>query len=1011
MLYPLFRVATDSYYLYTKYHYDPVSVLAASKINLLPYQLEDFLNLLDIADSGRPVRVLIAYETGLGKTILAGLFIKEMVIRNPDTRILIVTPPNVQYQWQDELKSKFGMEVPILKEVDKEGVEPLKQKWLIASMDTLKGEKWLSKVRDYRWDVVVVDELHRATPENQRAQLIEVLRGRTKHMLALTATPHDGKEHRFIYRLSLINPTVDEHNWEEFVKKYTFRRRKKEVLDLDGKKIFPQRVYSFTIEIEPDEDERDFYWEVEKYIRSYYRLADQENNRAIGLVATIVGRAVSSSIRAGVKVLENRYRRLFEGFAQELENADEILNELKQAEEEGDDEKLEKLRMKIVESVPVKKDLIEKEKEILERLIEKGKKLLEKKIDKKAEKLINSIREQLENGNKVIIFTQFLATLSYLEEVLGEIYGKERIVTIHGGLNHEQKRAEVARFWDSADIMIATDAAGESLNLQAANVVIHYEIPWNPVVFIQRVGRIYRYGQKKDIFILSMLPVFKIEKRVLEVVLQKVETIERDFDIGSVEVIGLIVSERDIENEIWRAYVEDKVEEAGEEVARKIDSSRDLILKIRLALEKAEAAKKHVRAEKLLEGRNIVEIITEEDLRKYLFYFSEAGFGEGKFYDEFTYLEIKENKIDISKILLEEGARPSKIEVLDLKDANIISEKELKLDNPAILKALYVGMCQRGEAVFTGEENGYGEVRLVKVFDNYGEAIYEAPVVVFNGIVKPFGFLKTLEPVILSKEVLEKLKDEIEYEGSEIKDEKFIKEIKKEQKIYLKERINKLIEGINADIEYYRRYFPEEQAKKKIEELEEIKKREYRRSLKVEAKISEPIAVFWVLNPEKLTELLHAIADEFEDEKRLDEIGEAISSFDPNLWKKKREVELAGMKAVMECEKKWGRVPEDVSVEGRGYDIESSDPKSGEKRRIEVKSFKREPDEVILSENEFKAAKFYREKYYLYIVKNALEADCSDIEIIKDPANKLQFEIKWKPYYVWHYGKNALERN
>jgi SNF2 family DNA or RNA helicase len=1003
-LYPLFRVATDSYYLFTKYHYDPISVLAASKINLLPYQLEDFLNLLDMADSGRPVRVLIAYETGLGKTILAGLFIKEMVLRNPNTRILIVTPPNVQYQWQDELKSKFGMDVPILKEVDREGKDPLKQKWLIASMDTLKGERWLSKVRDYRWDIVVVDELHRATPENQRAQLIEVLRDRTKHMLALTATPHDGKEDRFIYRLSLINSTVDDHNWEEFVKKYTFRRRKREVLDLDGKKIFPQKVNSLTIEIEPDDEEKDFYWEVEKYIRSYYRLAEQENNRAIGLVATIVGRAVSSSIKAGVKVLENRYRRLFEGFAEELENAEEILNELKQAEEEGDDKKLEKLRMKIIESVPVRKDLVEKEKKILERLIEKGRKLIERGRDRKTERLIQLVREHVERGNKVIIFTQFLATLFHLEEVLGDIYGKEKIVTIHGGLNHEQKKAEVAKFWDSAEILIATDAAGESLNLQVANVVIHYEIPWNPVVFIQRVGRIYRYGQQKDIFILSMLPVFKIERRVLEVVLQKVETIEKDFDIGSVEIIGMIVSEKDIESEIWRAYVEDRIEDVGEEVAKKLDAGRNLLHKIRLVLEKAEAAKKHVRAEKLLEGKNIVEIVTEEDLRKFLFYFGEAGFGEGKFYDEFTFFEIKKDRINPDRILLEEKAKPSKAEILDLKDVKLISEKELKLDNPAILKALYIGMCQRGKAIFTGEESGYGEVRLIKIFDCYGVPIYEMPVVVFNGCVKPFGFLRTLEPVILSDEIEAKLMDKLEAGEPEIRNRDFVEEIKREQRLYLKERINRLIESLNVEIEYYRRYFSEEQAKKKIKELEELKKREFRRALKVGDRLSEPLAVFWVFKPEELTEHLHKIAEEMEGESVLEEIESAIASFDPDLWRKKREVELAGMKLVMECERRWGRNPEDVSADGRGYDIESFDPRSGEKRRIEVKSFKQEPEKVTLSENEFKAAKFYGTKYYLYIVKNALEAeDCSNIEIIQDPANNLHFEIEWRPYYVWKY--------
>ncbi|AAB91314.1 helicase-related protein [Archaeoglobus fulgidus] len=938
MLYPLFRVAVDSYHLFTKYQYDPVSVLAASKINLLPYQLEDFLNLLDIADSGRPVRVLIAYETGLGKTILAGLFIKEMVIRNPNTRILIVTPPNVQYQWQDELKNKFGMHVPLLTEADKQGKDPLKQKWLIASMDTLKGENWLRRVEDHRWDIVVVDELHRATIKNRRAQLIQVLRDRTKHMLALTATPHDGKEDQFVFRLSLINRNVDEQNWKEFVKKYTFRRRKRDVLDLEGRKIFPQKVYPLTIEIEPDEEEKEFYWEVEKYVRSYYKLAEEENKRSIGLVATIVGRAVSSSINAGVQVLKNRYRRLFEGFAEELEDAEDILDELKQAEEEGDDEKLEKLRMKIIESVPVRKDLVEKEKEVLERLITLGEKLLERGRDKKTERLVQVVNEHMEKGNKVIIFTQFLATLDHLERTFKEIYGENSVVTVHGGLTHEEKKNRIAKLWDSAKILIATDAAGESLNLQAANVVIHYEIPWNPVVYIQRVGRVYRYGQEKDIYIQSMLPVFKIERRVLEVILQKVETIEKDFDIGSVEIIGTIISERDIENEIWRAYVEDRIEDAGEEVSKKFDKGKSVLQKIRLVLEKAEAAKKHVRAEKLLEDRGIVEIITEEDLRKYLFYFGEAKLGEGKFYDEFTFFEIKDVRIHPEKILTE--IKPSKAEILDLKDVTTLSEKELKLDNPAIRKALYIGMCQRGEAIFSGNEEGYGEIRLLKLFDFYGEPIYEIPVVVFNGSIKPFRFLQTLEPVILSDEIEKELTADLESKEIEIRDSSYISEVKEEQRLYLKERVNKVLDALSIEEEYYKRFLSDEQAKKKLQEIQEMKKKEYRRSLRIHDRLSEPIAKFWVLKPEKLTEMLHKIAEKTDDGQLLKEIESSIEDFDPELWKRKREVELAGMKLVMSCEEKWGRFPKDVSADGRGYDIESFDPNSGEKRRIEVKSFK-----------------------------------------------------------------------
>ncbi len=1005
MLYPLFRVACDSYYLYTKYIYDPISVLAASKINLLPYQLEDFLNLLDLADSGMPVRVLIAYETGLGKTILAGLFIKEMILRNENTRILIVTPPTVQYQWQDELESKFGVKFSLLKEVLNEGKDPLKQKWLIASMDTLKSERWLSRIEEgqYRWDIVVVDELHRATPENRRAQLIQVLRDRTRHMLALTATPHDGKEENFIYRLSLINRNVDETNWEEFVRNYTFRRKKRDAVDLEGKKIFPQAVITQTFEIEPDKKEKEFYWRVEDYIRNYYKLAEQENNRGIGLVATIIGRTVSSSIAAGVAALKRRLKRLIEGTA-ETYNLDELLTQINQAEEEGDDAKVEELRNKILEYVPPeKRELIETEKKILQELIELGEKLLERGRDSKTKKLLQIIMEPLQRGYKIIIFTQFLATLFSLKKVLEDVYGPENVVIIHGGMSHEEKKNAVAELWNRAKILVATDAAGESLNLQAANVIIHYEIPWNPVVYIQRVGRVYRYGQKNNIFIYSMLPVFKVEKRVLEVVIEKIRTIERDFDIGSVEIIGTIISEKDIEDEIRKAYVRDEVEKAAEGVKEKFERGKPILEKIRLVLEKAEAAKRHVRAEKLFEDKGVIELITEEDIRKYLFYFREAGLGSGNFYDDFVFFEIQSDEIDIDSILLER--KPTRAEILDLKYENTLSKRDLKLDNPVIRKALYIGMCKRGKAIFTGDTEGYGEVRILKLFDNFGNPFFEIPVVIFNGEVKPYSFLQTLEPLVLTEDIEKEIFKRLSPKKLEISNKEYIERLKSEQRQYLMQRVKRALEALKMGEDYYKRYFDESVAKIRLKEIEEQKKREYARTLRVIEKLSEPIAEFWVLKPENVSDLLIGVAESTKDRAILSKITDIIEEFDPELWKKKRDVELAGMEFVLKWEEKEGRIPKDVSAEGRGYDIESFDPITGEKRRIEVKSFKNEPEKITLTENEFKAAKFYGKTYYLYVVRYALDRTRTTLEIINDPVNKLDFEIEYRPYYVYRLRK------
>jgi DNA or RNA helicases of superfamily II len=255
-----------------KMRYDPVYVFATSRINPLPYQLEDFLTLLDMLDVG-DVRVLLAYETGLGKTIVSGLFIREVLLKQPEARVLIVAPPAATNQWKSEMKNKFGLYFS-----DYMGVEDLSKQLLIASVDTFKRRIRELEERGTKWDVVVADELHRATPGNLRYALLELLSKRTQHLLALTATPHDGKEENFIGRLQLILPSVDEENYRRFLEERSFRRKKSEVTDLEGNRLFPYPVSVKTVKLGVSPEEEEFYSAVEEYVRTVYRRVEGRNS-------------------------------------------------------------------------------------------------------------------------------------------------------------------------------------------------------------------------------------------------------------------------------------------------------------------------------------------------------------------------------------------------------------------------------------------------------------------------------------------------------------------------------------------------------------------------------------------------------------------------------------------------------------------------------------------------------------------------------------------------------------
>lgn len=613
--YAKFMVCTTAHYLEAKAKYDPMAMFLSSKLNPVPYQLYDFSKLIDEYRKNGNIRALIAYETGLGKTILVGMIIKELISPRfsfelkRDKRILILTPPSVLIQFQDEMKKRFNL--------DFEKFETKNGKFgdmVIASYDTLKLDPWVEHLKEQVWDMIIVDEFHKFHSLNLRGDLIKILTKKTKSLIALTATPHDGRTERYGFRLNVISKSP-----------MVIRRTKKRALDINNNKIFDQELIEKKEDFEVTFDELEFYDRAEQYARK--RFAE---SGAGPLVAIVIGRAVSSSIQAGLGMLTKRRRRLLlEDFADEEvgENLEDLVDKVNQGNELSTQD-----IDRILSARPDSREELEEELELIEPVIDTGQRLIDKDpMDSKGKYLLNLLANSLKGNRKCLIYTGFLKTLDYLRGIL-EKEGYE-ILEISGRVSMDDRNGIIEKFTENENIniMIGTDAMGESLNLQAASVEINYEVPWSPVSYIQRVGRIWRIGQKnKELYIHNFLPQFKVERRVMEVILEKIKRINEEFGEIGLSVFGEELGS--IDKLVRKAYSEDIKEQVDRAAEKSLSSGKEIIEQIMGSME----LPKVVNVEDLQKNNliNIDDSFSEQDLLKFLEQLKDAGVASGSFSDD-----------------------------------------------------------------------------------------------------------------------------------------------------------------------------------------------------------------------------------------------------------------------------------------------------------------------------------------------------------------------------------------
>ncbi len=994
--------------------FDPLLAMNISKIDPLPFQIEAVYGY--VLKQPR-VRFLIADDPGAGKTIMAGLILKELKLRQLAKRVLIVVPGHLKDQWRRELKEKFDETFMIL---DRNtfnthyGENPWQlNNQVITSIDFAKQEDILPSLSSVHWDLTIVDESHKMsaykygnkTKKTERYKLGEVLSKTSNHLLFLTATPHKGDPENFRLFLDLLIPGFFATNEmiEESLKNKDnplfIRRLKEDLRDFKGNPIFTRR-FPKTIKFCLSESEKELYNEISWYVVEQYNKAlekfwesHKKGNVAFALV--ILQRRLASSTYALWKSLERRKEKL-EKILEDKEKSKNITfidyeepEDLEESERWKREEEWESI------TVASNKDELKQEIEMLKDLIEKAKCIIDEEKEVKLKELKNAIEKGFENikkmkGNpKILIFTESMDTLEYLVNKI-KSWGY-KVNYIHGRMNLEERIKAEKVFRDESEIMVATEAAGEGINLQFCHIMINYDIPWNPTRLEQRMGRIHRYGQQKDVHIFNLVAQDTREGKVLAKLFDKLEEIREKLGSDKVfDVIGDIFEGKNFYHLLIDAVTNTK---SMDEILKELDIKPDeeYISKIKEILGESLATKfidyTRIRdmTEKAKENRLIPEYV--EEIFKKAF---EIADGKIKEKDGFIAIESIPHKI---KKIAESYEFKNRYGLIMKGYPKATFDKDRAFKNPdaefisfghPLLEALLEWVIKefRDEAkkgaVFkdpSGRLNGYIWFYVGEITDGTGEtagkkilAIYDDgkekreinPAILWDLV--PCSNITINEMIFNEKEAIDFVIDAVErYKEEIVVERKRQAEIKRK---YGLKSLDYLIGKLDEELaELYERGGRGEKVDLPIRNKEEQKKRYESAKKELEKEIQQEQSL--IINTPQLFTVIRVIPEE-------------TSMFESE------EIEKIGMEIAMEYERLQGREPEDVSSKNLGFDIRSKG--KDEIRYIEVKARARE-EEVALTPNEWFKAKRFKNQYYLYIVANATTNPT--LYIIKNPAENL----------------------
>lgn len=577
-----FKLATEALRIRLAHLFDPMMAVHTSNVEPLPHQISAvYEHMLP----RQPLRYVLADDPGAGKTIMAGLYIRELIIRADAQRILIVAPGSLTGQWQDELREKFGLEFEIFSrqrhEESGSGNFFAEHDRVIIRLDQVaRNEAYREKLCATEWDLIIVDEAHKLSAsyfggevkKTQRFEFGEQLGSLCRHFLLMTATPHNGKEEDFQIWLSLLDSDRFYGRFREGAHKVDVsdlmrRMVKEKLVKFDGTPLFPERR-AYTTLYELSDEEAALYEGVTSYVREEMNRADRLDGKrrgTIGFALTILQRRLASSPSAIFHSLRRRRLRLQSQLEEmrllargrSLRNESEIYvrrvldlpENLDEADEELSAEDWEEYTEEVSSQATTAETITELEAEIasLEQLEEQARRVVASGNDSKWAQLSQllhdhpEMRDRAGNPRKLIIFTEHRDTLTYLRDRISDHLGKpDAVVTIHGGTNRDERRKIQERFRQDPDtlILVATDAAGEGVNLQNANLMVNYDLPWNPNRIEQRFGRIHRIGQREVCHLWNMVAASTREGDVFQRLFEKLE-VERAALGGQVfDILG-----------------------------------------------------------------------------------------------------------------------------------------------------------------------------------------------------------------------------------------------------------------------------------------------------------------------------------------------------------------------------------------------------------------------------------------------------------------------------------------
>jgi superfamily II DNA or RNA helicase len=1023
------------------FQFDPLYGISASQVDPLPHQIEAIYHYILKSPN---IRFLLADDPGAGKTIMGGLLIKELKYRGLVNRVLIVVPGHLKNQWLREMKDRFSERFSI---VDR-GV--INANWsqnvwtefpqIITSLDFIKQNDVQSAFNDARWDLVIVDEAHKMSAykygekisKTARYTVGETLSTNSKYLILLTATPHRGDPENFKLFLDLLQPNFFANtemlatSIEDQDNPLFLRRLKEDLKNFDGQPLFPPRLVE-TIKYYLNQDEKKLYDAVTDYVEENFNKALQKEKRNVAFALTVLQRRLASSVRAVLKSLERRQQRLEDLYKKGKLIQDGIYNEdyLEDLEDDKRYHQEEELLAKLTSAESL--DELKLEITNLKFLVKLAKAAEKQEIETKLNRLREVLEERKirESGEKLLIFTESKDTMEYLAEKMKN--WQYSVTVIHGGLNMDARIKAEYEFKNKTQIMVATEAAGEGINLQFCWLMVNYDIPWNPNRLEQRMGRIHRYGQKHQVHIYNLVALDTREGQVLQKLFDKLEAMKEALGDRVFDVIGDVLQGASLKDLILEAIANKRT---IDDILADMDKVPDMeaINKVKQASLEALATRhidlSHINEEQRTakENRLVPEYIERFFLRaaKHLKIKVEKrqdGFWRipnvpfelrnqphefklkyGEVQREYLRFRFDKNTDSKSQVEFVTSGHPLMEAILE----HLFKQYQKEIDQGAVFldpDGKWDGLLW----FMSGEiKDGNGEIAGRKLV-----CLYQDKLDNFQ-IVNP-SVLWDLKPNDESTEIIDKLVEALKVSNLKAKLEDAIAYILDN---YLDPYQQELLQKRLSDAQIKRKYglksidalILESEAKLTDYEIRKIEGHnipdvimgnEQRHRDDLEQKKL------------KLEKDMRVETNLYLSEPEILSVIQVIPTATNPEQHNNKEIELIGMKTAMEYEQKEQRNPEDVSLKDIGYDIRSWD-NLGNYRYIEVKARSR-TGSISLTPNEWVMANRLGDEYWLYIVENA--ATNPTLYTIQNPALNLKLveEVSVIRYIVndWRYHANC----